>query len=52
MIGIGGVMQIFSEIGVGSFVHFYNALVIQHPAYIFNKTSSGVEVCKCMKSLL
>lgn len=45
-------MQIFSEIGVGSFVHLYNALVIQHPAYIFNKKSSGVEVCKCMRSLL
>lgn len=52
MIRIGGVMQKLSEIGVGSFVHFYNALVIQHPAYILNKTSSGVEVCKCMRSLL
>lgn len=43
MIIIGGVMLTSAEIGVGSLVHFYNvsASLIQHPAYNFEKTSSG-----------
>nr|POF15790.1 hypothetical protein CFP56_17996 [Quercus suber] len=36
-----GVMQVFSKIGVGSLVRFYNALLIQHPVKNFGKTSSG-----------
>lgn len=39
-------MQI-SKIGVGSLVHSYNALLIQHPVKtIGNIRLPGVEVCK------
>ncbi|EEF42473.1 conserved hypothetical protein [Ricinus communis] len=37
----GGVMQNFSEIGVGSLVHLFNALLMQHPVKVFGKMSSG-----------
>uniref|UniRef100_A0A2C9UIB5 Uncharacterized protein n=1 Tax=Manihot esculenta TaxID=3983 RepID=A0A2C9UIB5_MANES len=37
----GGVMQNFSEIGVGSLVNLFNALLIQHPVIAFGNTSSG-----------
>ncbi|KAK0588947.1 hypothetical protein LWI29_007598 [Acer saccharum] len=41
MNGVGGVMQISPEIGVGSLVHFYNALPIQHPVNNLKNMSSG-----------